>query len=547
MVQPVPAVTLHNMSRHRTLLLELLTIAGFCAFLFYFGLSAFGLVGADEPRYAQIAREMLARHDLVTPTLYGKPWLEKPPLYYWRAMETYWALGVSDWAARLPSGAAATFMIAVIYFFLRRFRPGAQLNGALMTAACVGIIGFARGAGTDMLLAAAFVVGMLVWFVWCATECRLWLLLFYVLMAFGMLAKGPVAPLLAALIIVVFAMAGRNARLITRTLWLPGVLLFLAVSLPWYVAVQLQNPQFLREFFLQHNLERFATNLYHHKQPFWYFVPVLLLGVMPWTAPVIAAWVETIRRWHEQPGTREDSLAKFLLIWTVVLVAFFSVSSSKLPGYILPAVPACTILAADWVSRRERLGWAVVIAQGALSGALLALALLYPNLLVYRHRIPGEACWLALGIGALVLLATVSVLTRKGAAALRLVVLTPVIVGLAFLLRIGAPAIDNALSARPVARKIAQMEGRTVEVAVFRASRETEYGLAFYRNQAIARYERGEVPAEDHLVVVPEAFTDEFVKAVRPRRASGLGGFTPQRLEFFWVSTPPPMPMEDHH
>jgi 4-amino-4-deoxy-L-arabinose transferase-like glycosyltransferase len=526
------------MSRHRTPLIELLTIAGFCAFLFYFGLSAFGLVGADEPRYAQIAREMLARRDLVTPTLYGKPWLEKPPLYYWRAMETYWAVGVSDWAARLPSGAAATFMVVVIYFFLRRFRPGAQLNGALMTAASVGVIGFARGAGTDMLLAAALVVGMLLWFVWYATERRLWLLLFYLFMAFGMLAKGPVAPLLAALIIVVFAPAGQNARLIARTLWLPGILLFLVVALPWYVAVQLQNPQFLREFILQHNLGRFASNMYHHKQPFWYFVPILLLGVMPWTALVIAGWAETIRGWHEQPGPREDTLPKFLVIWTVVVVVFFSFSSSKLPGYILPAVPACTILAAHWVSRRERLAWAVVIAQGALSGALLAVALLCPSWLVYRHKIPGEARWLALGIGALVFLATVGVLVRKGVAALRLVVLTPVIVGLAFLLRIGGPAIDNPLSARPIAREITQMEGRPVEVAVFKASRETEYGLAFYRNQAIRRYERDEVPAEDHLVVVPEAYADEFVNAVRPRRASRLGGFTPQRLEFFWVSTP---------
>jgi 4-amino-4-deoxy-L-arabinose transferase-like glycosyltransferase len=531
----------------RRTVIELLTIAGFCAFLFYFGLSAFGLVGADEPRYAQIAREMLKRHDLVTPTLYGKPWLEKPPLYYWRAIETYWAVGVSDWAARLPSAIAATFMVVVIYFFLRGVWPRAQLNGALMTAASVGVIGFARGAGMDMLLAAAFVVGMLAWFAWWAGGRRLWLVFFYFFMALGMLAKGPVAPLLAALIIVIFELVQRDTRLIARTLWLPGILLFLAVSLPWYVAVELGNPQFLREFILQHNLGRFASNMYHHKQPFWYFVPVLLLSVMPWTALVIAGWVETIKEWHEQPAAREETLAKFLLIWTVVVVVFFSISASKLPGYILPAIPPCTVLAADRVARRERLGWAAVITQGALSGGLLVLALLYPNLLVYRHRVSGEALWLALGIGALVFLATVSMLARKGAAALRLVVLTPAIVGLAFLLRIGAPAIDNALSARPVARAITQMEGRPVDVAVFKASRETEYGLAFYRNQPIPRYERGEAPAQDHLVVVPEAYAGEFVKAVRPRRASRLGSFTPQRLEFYWVSTPPPMPMEHQH
>jgi len=547
MAQPALAVTLPTMPRRRTTLIEIVTIAGFCAFLFYFGLSAFGLVGADEPRYAQIAREMPARRELVTPTLYGKPWLEKPPLYYWRAMETFWALGVSDWAARLPSATAATFMAAVIYFFLRRFRPGAQLNGALMTAASVGVIGFARAASTDMLLAAAFVVGMLAWFAWYAAERRLWLVFFYFFMALGALAKGPVAPLLAALIIATFALVQRDTRLIRRTLRLPGILLFLAVSLPWYVVVQLQNPQFLREFIFQHNLGRFASNIYHHRQPFWYFVPVLLLGVMPWTALVIAGWVETIKQWHEQPAEREDTLGKFLLIWTAVVIIFFSISASKLPGYILPAVPSCTILAADWVGRRERLGWAVVAAQGALSGALLALALLYPGWLVYRHHVPGEARWLALGIGMVVFLATVSVLTRKGAAALRLVVLTPVIVGLAFLLRIGAPAIDNALSARPVAHEITQMEGRPVEVAVFNASRETEYGLAFYRNPPIPRYERGQVPAQDHLVVVPEAYADDLVKLARPRRASRLGAFTPQRLEFYWVSTPPPMAMEHQH
>jgi 4-amino-4-deoxy-L-arabinose transferase-like glycosyltransferase len=534
------------MSRRATLI-ELLTVAGFCAFLFYFGLSAFGLVGADEPRYAQIAREMLQRHDLVTPTLYGKPWLEKPPLYYWRAMQEYWLFGVSDWAARLPSAIAATFMVAVIYFFLRRFRPGSQLNGALMTAASVGIIGFARGAGTDILLTAAFVVGMLLWFVWYAGERRLWLLLFYFFMALGMLAKGPVAPVLAALIIVFFALAQRETRLIVRTLWVPGILLFVAIATPWYVAVQLRNPQFLREFILQHNLERFATNMYQHRQPLWYFVPVLLLAVMPWTGLVIAGCIEAIRGWREQAVRREDRLPNFLLIWTAGVIVFFSISASKLPGYILPAVPACTLLAAIWVSHRETLGWPVIVAQGLLLGALLALALLYPNLLMSRHHVPLEARWLALGIGALVFVATVSTLARKGIAALRLVVLTPVIVGLAFLLRIGAPAIDNALSARPVARAITQMEGKPVEVAVFKASREIEYGLAFYRNQPISRYERGEVPTQDHLVVVPESYADEFLKAVRPRRASRLGEFTPQRLEFYWVSTPPVMPMEHQY
>src|SRR6202162_2201485 len=138
--------------------LDGLLLAVFCLFFFFFGLSHFGLLGADEPRYAQVAREMLARHDWVTPTLGGKPWLEKPALYYWQTMLAYSAFGVSDWAARLFSAVDATLMVLAVYLFLRRFRSGFPfigfpLDGALMTAAASGVIGFARAASTDMPLA----------------------------------------------------------------------------------------------------------------------------------------------------------------------------------------------------------------------------------------------------------------------------------------------------------------------------------------------------------------------------------------------------------
>src|SRR5215471_808692 len=133
---------------------DILYITIFCAFFFFYGLGAFGLVGADEPRYAQIGREMLEHHDWVTPVLYGQPWLEKPPLLYWGEMISYSAFGVRDWAARVPSAALATLMILAVWVFLRRFRKGAELGGALMLCSTVGIFSFARGAETDMPLAA---------------------------------------------------------------------------------------------------------------------------------------------------------------------------------------------------------------------------------------------------------------------------------------------------------------------------------------------------------------------------------------------------------
>src|SRR2546425_1510384 len=130
------------MTERSRLLTDWLLLAGFCGFLFFFGLAHFGLVGADEPRYAQIAREMLVRQDWITPTLDGKPWLEKPALYYWQAMLAYRIFGVSDWAARLPSAADAVFMGLAGFFFLWRFPPALRLGGGLMTASLAGGSGF---------------------------------------------------------------------------------------------------------------------------------------------------------------------------------------------------------------------------------------------------------------------------------------------------------------------------------------------------------------------------------------------------------------------
>ena len=157
---------------------DVLLLAGFCAFLFFYGLGQFGLIGADEPRYAQVAREMMLRGDWVTPTLGGNPWLEKPPLYYWEAGLVYRVLGVSDIAARIPSAVDATILVVVIYIFVRRFRRGVELDAALMTASCAGVIGFARAASMDMSLASTFSVGMLAWWAWRESQKRVYLLAF---------------------------------------------------------------------------------------------------------------------------------------------------------------------------------------------------------------------------------------------------------------------------------------------------------------------------------------------------------------------------------
>jgi 4-amino-4-deoxy-L-arabinose transferase-like glycosyltransferase len=524
--------------------IDWLLLAGFCGFLFFFGLAYFGLIGADEPRYAQVAREMLARHDWITPTLGDKPWLEKPPLYYWQAMLAYSIFGVSDWAARLPSAVDATLMVIAVYLFLKRLRPGCQLDGALMTASAAGVIGFARAASTDMPLAATFTIALLAWYAWYESESHRHLAIFYGFLALGMLAKGPVAPWLAAVVIVIFAAAKRDFQLILRTLWLPGVLLFCAIALPWYIAVQFRNPEFLRVFILEHNLARFGTNLYHHPEPFWYFVPVTLIGLIPWTVFVAASWTESIRVWWEERQrmlSSEDAFNAFLVIWLIVPVVFFSLSKSKLPGYIVPALPAGTLLLAEYVRRRatdgESASTFLIVLHSVVAAAPIVPALMI-QYIILQHRLPwGKAAAISFTFAAVLAIGiAITLRTKLGFNGLRFVTLVPIVLAVAAILRLGSPALDSTLSVRPVANEISHLENKPLPLAVSGVSRQTEYGLAFYRNQIIARYDLGLVPASEHLVVAPEASQTAIAKQVPGRRVSYLGSFASQGLDYYWVS-----------
>ena len=535
---------------------DVLLLAGFCAFLFFYGLGQFGLVGADEPRYAQVAREMLGRRDWITPVLGGQPWLEKPPLYYWQAMLAYSLYGVRDTAARVPSAFDATLLVVAVYMFLRRFRPGVELDGALITASCAGVIGYARAAGTDMALASTFCIGMLLWWGWRESGKRAYLAAFYFFVALGTLAKGPVAPFLAAVIIGLYAAATREFWVVVKTLCLPGIALFCAVSLPWYFAVQLRNPEFFRVFFLQHNLERFSSNLYRHHAPFWYYLPVTLLALVPWAVFVTAAFVESARLWWVERSTSdkvnescEPQFRIFLLLWLIVPVVFFSISQSKLPGYILPAVPAGALLLADYLRRHLKeegngteedngtaAKWLVTL-HAVLAGACIVPAL-FAGYVAMQHRLPrGQSMLGALTFG-FVLSAGVAftLFSRAGLRMLRFVTLIPVVLAVAAVLKIGSASLDQALSSRPLARQIASVESYSLPLAVFAVRRETEYGLTFYRNQTIGRYEKDGVPAAEHLLVAPENSRTEVVRQVADRRILLLGHFAPQHVDYYWVA-----------
>jgi 4-amino-4-deoxy-L-arabinose transferase-like glycosyltransferase len=527
---------------------DLLLLAAFCGFLFFYGLGAFGLVGADEPRYAQIAREMLDRSDWVTPTLQGKPWLEKPVLYYWQAMVSFRAAGISDRAARMPGAFDAAILIAAIYFFLRRFRPGSELDGALITASCAAVVGFAHAAATDMPLAACFAIALLGWYAWYESRRNIYLAAFYIFVALGTLAKGPVAPALSAVIIFLFVAIKRDWHAIRRTLWIPGIVLYLAAMLPWYIAVQLRNPEFFRFFILEQNLARFSQNLYHHRQPFWFYLPVFLLAMMPWTLALIVAVAERARLiwsegWDKEAfANPEDSWPLFLLIWMLVPILFFSASQSKLPGYILPAVPAGALLVAEYLAARrgleeeEKASPLFAAAHGVLCGLLVFAALSAGFIATHRNPFWGTGTSGSAAVAAVFAFGITAVLlSRAGLRLLSRATMFAVVVSVGALIRLAAPVIDATQSARPIAGAIQAFSREPVPIALYHLSRVQEYGLEFYLNRPAQPYESGNVPAAAHVVVAAQGTQSQVAQLVPGRRVSYLTSVPDQKVDLYWV------------
>jgi len=545
---------------------EIVVLLLVSSFFLLWGLTPFtggdklGLVGADEPRYAQIAREMLAAHSedchevharvtphslrpkdvdasyhclmggTVTPILYGKPWLEKPALYYWRAMGFFKEFGVSDWSARLPSTSATFALIILAFLHLKRFRPGGHLDAALIMVSSVAIVAFSRGASTDMQLAAPFCMGMLGWYAWYETGKKFWLFDLYFFGAAATLAKGPVAPFMILGILLLFCGLRREWSALRRTIWWPGVLLFLTIVLPWYIAVQRRNPTFYREFFLEHNLERFATDKYKHHQGIYYYVVVLILGMMPWTALAFRALVDAVKvsfaEWkarrnplryvgHHRAG---DAFPEFLLLWALFPVVFFSFSGSKLPGYILPAIPPIAILTGDYLFRIRRNGlpnWLLYLHAG-LTGFLTFVLLLCPQYMVHQKIVPAPKtfAWAAT-LAVLATLLVIFVVRRFGIRRIRFVTLIPLAGLLFFLMTMNGNLLDLNYSSRPLARQIAQAAPNVPLVAVHDVRRDLDYGLAFYRDQKIAHYSSDgktidSIPDAEHVLVLPTREADEL-------------------------------------
>jgi 4-amino-4-deoxy-L-arabinose transferase-like glycosyltransferase len=432
-------------------------------FLYFYGLSGTGVLGPDEPRYASIGRQMAMSGDWITPVLWGSPWFEKPVLLYWMTGAAF-RLGLGpETAPRLPVAVLGAAFLAYFHFVLRWLCGSREaLMATILLGTCGGWLAYSYVSVTDLPMAACFSAAMLTGMLW-MSEPRVPLLAAAgAWMGLAVLAKGLVPLVLSAPLL-------WFARRHWRAWWLP-LLTTTAVAAPWYVFCYLRNGRpFFDELFVKHHFSRVASDALQHVQPLWFYVPVLLAAVFPWT-PVAALLLS--RRLFA------DRHAQLFGAWVAFGFIFFSISVNKLPGYLLPLLPALCALMGIALARASKAApplALVVLMLGLLPGIGHILpAALEEGL----SRSPWRAApwWLAAGA-----LPVTWLIWRPAGERHRLAVVAGCAVAMTLAvvwLKVRIfPVIDEHSTARPLARRV--LAGRS-QYCVERMPRAQRYSLNYY-------------------------------------------------------------------
>lgn len=309
----------------------------------------------DEGRYVSVAWEMLSSGNLLYPTLDGLPFFHKPPLFYWITAGSLGVFGPSEWAARVAPLLGAGIAAFTLYdFALRQKGPTVARWSLLVLVTQPFFFGGAQFANLDMLVGGLIAGATLL-----AGEAALSaergdsykgrLASAYLLAALGVLAKGLIGAALPGLALVAWLAWNGRLGLLGKLLWLPGLVLFLAVSAPWFVAMQMRFPDFLHYFFVYQQFQRFAEGGFNNPMPFWFYPAAIALLTLPWSLLLPGAWQTSGLRLEAKPTIRS-----LMWIWPAVIVVFFSIPSSKLVGYVLPALPPLAYLIGEGLERKWR-------------------------------------------------------------------------------------------------------------------------------------------------------------------------------------------------
>ena len=349
------------------------------------------LVPADEGRYAEMAREMFASGDWITTRLNGIKYFEKPPLQTWMNALTFSLFGLGEWQARLWTGLCG--LAGVVLAGVAGTRVFGERTGfyaALVLGSSVFWVVGSQANSLDMSLSAAMALSLCALLVAQrdgagARERRNWMLACWAGMALAVLSKGLVGIVLPGAVLVLYSLIARNPRIWTRLHLGKGLLLFFLITAPWFVLVGLKNPEQPYFFFVHEHFARFLLKGHNREEPWWYFLPLLAAGSMPWLGVLAQSLAG---------GARNDGPAQafrprlLLLVWAVFIFVFFSVSNSKLPAYILPVFPAVALLVAHRLDEGPRRGRMLAAGSTALLGAAFVAVVPFMEHLARR---PGEA------------------------------------------------------------------------------------------------------------------------------------------------------------
>ncbi len=459
-----------------------LAIIFFTAFFQFLG--HFPLIGTDEARYMEIPREMIERGDFITPTLNYIKYFEKPPLHYWFNAVAISIFGETEFAGRFFGALWGVLGILLIYHIGRKlFGRREAILSALILGTSIGIIVQARINITDTTLTI------------CMTACLGCFLLaiqeneqnkgryyylFYIFSALAVLAKGLIGIVLPGGIIFCFILITRRWCILREMRLVTGIMLFLIVCAPWFIIVSIRNPEFARFFFIHEHFERFLTKVHGRYQPPWFFIPILIGVMLPWSFFVPAA---IARIWHERKQTGADNRL-FLFLWAAIIFVFFSKSDSKLIPYILPVYPALALLIGVTYSAALDRGFSSLKIPALLLSAVTIL--LGVGCIAYPHlaRDPKISAGGGIIMGGLFFsLGVISLLnvTRRDT--------TQLFAGLAImaiLIGIFAPPTIYARmakdrSARELALMVKEKADKNAIVAVF----DYEQGLPFYARRRV--------------------------------------------------------------
>lgn len=332
----------------------LLSVIAIAIFMSFFRLGSVTLFDVDEAVFAEATKEMVQSGNYITPTYNGENRYDKPILFYWLMAVSYKVFGINEFAARFPSAASGFILCLALFFFLRQFSDEKKAFYAVISLALsIYFFVYSHAAVTDMTLTLFITLSLFSFYLFLEKD-RRYIYGFYIFSALAFLTKGLIGIAFPFGIVMIFMFIREGLKGIRSIFNLKAFILFSIIALPWYIAqVAINGQEFIQQFFIKHHFRRYTGVISGHRGPIYYFIFTLIIGMFPWIV-FLPAGIRNVFKKNSEFQTHNSKINLFAFIWFVFIFVFFSFSTTKLPNYILPAIPAVSILISSGMAPEDR-------------------------------------------------------------------------------------------------------------------------------------------------------------------------------------------------